>query len=190
MLNCIDCGAPMPMVRVGVSVVIRKGNAVLLGKRLKSHGTGHWCTPGGHVEFGETPEQAARREVMEETGLQLGEIHPSKSLPYRNTFFPESKKQYITLYLEGEYIGGKPVAMEPEKCAEWLWFKATDLPSPLFTDMRDALVPWEDLFEFEFDPPQKQETEPRQMPRHASYRRPGGCWDTLRKILDRNMGRK
>jgi 8-oxo-dGTP diphosphatase len=141
MPNCIDCGAPMPIVRVGVSVIIRKGNRVLLGKRLKSHGIGCWCTPGGHIEFGETPEWAARREVREETGLELGKLWRSESLPYLNTIFEGDEKQYITLYLEGEYTGGEPVAKEPDKCAEWLWFERGSLPSPLFTDMRDALDP-------------------------------------------------
>lgn len=138
-----------PVVRVGVSVVIRKDDTVLLGQRLRSHGTGRWCTPGGHIEFGETPERAARREVMEETGLELGKVRPSTSLPYLNTSFPEDGRQYITLYLEAEYIGGDPVAMEPEKCAQWLWFNRKALPSPLFTDMRPALDPPD--FDFEFD---------------------------------------
>lgn len=168
MPNCIDCGTPMPVVRVGVSVIIRKGNLVLLGKRLKSHGTGCWSAPGGHIEFGETPEQAARREVREETGLELGKLRRSESLPYLNTVFGENK-QYITLYLEGEYTGGDPVAMEPEKCSEWLWFERTALPSPLFTDMRDAL-----------DPPALR----------RSALRPGGCMTSLRDIIARNMGRK
>lgn len=152
MPNCIDCGTPMPVVRVGVSVIIRKDGKVLLGKRLKSHGTGRWCTPGGHIEFGETPGQAARREVMEETGLELGSLAKSKSLPYLNTSFQEEGKQYITIYLEGEYIGGDPIAKEPEKCAEWLWFDEDALPSPLFTDMGSALRPIrESDFEFELD---------------------------------------
>jgi 8-oxo-dGTP diphosphatase len=128
-------------VRVGVSVVIRNGNFILLGKRLKSHGVGSWCTPGGHLEFGETPEQTARQEVMEETGLELGKISRSVSLPYLDTHFPDDDKQYITLYMEGEYIGGNPVAREPEKCASWEWFDKKALPSPLFTDMLDALDP-------------------------------------------------
>ena len=130
-----------PIVRVGVSVVIRRGDEVLLGKRLKSHGIGSWCTPGGHIEFGETPEEAARREIMEETGLELGKVSRSESLPYLNSPFPKEGKQYITLYLEGEYIGGEPIAMEPEKCAEWSWFNRKNLPAPLFTDMKDALDP-------------------------------------------------
>jgi len=141
MPNCIDCGAPMPIVRIGVAVVIRKGNQVLLGKCLKSHGIGTWHTPGGHIEFGETPEQTARREVIEETGLELGLIRKLYYLPYVNTVFEGDRKHYITLFMEAKYIGGEPVAKEPEKCSEWLWFDKDNLPSPLFTDMKSALAP-------------------------------------------------
>ena len=47
------------------------GSAFLLG-RVTGRG---WCTPSGHVEQGEQPEAAARREAMEETGAELGDLH-------------------------------------------------------------------------------------------------------------------
>ncbi len=53
--------------RIGVSVLCRKGQHVLLVKRAKEPYLGFWSLPGGMVEFGETMLAAARRELFEET---------------------------------------------------------------------------------------------------------------------------
>lgn len=150
------------IVRVGVSVIIRKYENdkcfVLLGKRLKSHGAQRWATPGGHIEFGEHPIETARREVLEETGLELTEIKPSSVYPYVSTIFPEQNKHYITLYMDSEFPGNKePVAMEPEKCDSWIWFDVDNLPSPLFTDtgMRQAITQRKESRTFEVIIPHK-----------------------------------
>ena len=56
-------------IRVGVGVIIVRDGNVLLGERAGSHGAGTWALPGGHLEFGETVADCARREVLEETGF-------------------------------------------------------------------------------------------------------------------------
>lgn len=52
---------------VGVAVVLLEDGKLLLGKRRD----GGWCIPCGHVEWDETIEQAAVREYLEETGLEV-----------------------------------------------------------------------------------------------------------------------
>ncbi len=61
----------MNYIRTTVGAVIWKEHSVLLAKRDHEPFKGKWCIPGGHVEFGEHPDEAVRREVREETGLEL-----------------------------------------------------------------------------------------------------------------------
>ena len=126
-----------PVVRVGVAVWIYKDGKVLMGKRKGSHGAGSWSLPGGHVEFGETPIDTVSREVMEETGLEVGEITRCNDFQYGHRLFPEDNKQYITLFFNAEYIGGEPRNVEPDKCEGWDWFGFDSLPSPLFGALDD-----------------------------------------------------
>ena len=56
---------------VGVGIVIFKASQVLLIRRGKPPGEGGWSLPGGAQELGETVYEAARREVREETGLEV-----------------------------------------------------------------------------------------------------------------------
>ena len=59
---------------VGIGVAMLKPGAVLLVRRGKPPAAGSWSLPGGAQELGETAEQAARRELMEETGLEAGAL--------------------------------------------------------------------------------------------------------------------
>lgn len=63
---------PRPIV--GIGIVVLKGDAVLLIQRAKPPHIGSWSLPGGAQELGETVEQAARRELAEETGVTVGAL--------------------------------------------------------------------------------------------------------------------
>ncbi len=60
---------------VGIGIVVLKPNAVLLARRGKAPNWGKWSLPGGAQELGETAEAAARRELLEETALEVGPLH-------------------------------------------------------------------------------------------------------------------
>lgn len=119
--------------RVGVAVFVRRGDRFLLGRRRGSHGAGAWALPGGHLEFGESIEACARREVEEETGLEVGAIRPG---PYSNDIFDAEGLHYVTLFVVAEAPTGEPELREPEKCEGWEWHRWSELPEPLFLPLR------------------------------------------------------
>lgn len=105
-------------------MLLRKGNSVLLGHRLSKFGGGKLCFPGGHVEMFETAEVAVRRETIEECGLKVGKV---EMIGFTEDLYRKENKHYITIFFLGEYIGGDPVTMEPEKIDQWKWYEISDL---------------------------------------------------------------
>ena len=61
---------------VAVGAVVIKDGAILLVKRGQAPSSGKWAIPGGSVELGETLQQAAEREIREETGLRIRAEQP------------------------------------------------------------------------------------------------------------------
>jgi 8-oxo-dGTP diphosphatase len=136
-------------VRVGVGVIVRRDGRVLLGLRAGSHGSGTWALPGGHLEFGETPEQCACREVLEETGLQIQSLQRA---PWTSDHFESLGRHYLTVFIVADVVGDlagdlaghatgdalrhEARRMEPDKCLRWDWFAWADLPEPLFEPLR------------------------------------------------------
>jgi ADP-ribose pyrophosphatase YjhB (NUDIX family)/GNAT superfamily N-acetyltransferase len=126
--------APMsdPQPRVGVGVFVLRDGLVLLGQRRGSHGAGTWALPGGHLEFGETVERCALREIHEETGLTVNVVARG---PYTNDVFEDAGKHYVTVFVLAQAPHGEPELREPAKCTEWRWCRWSDLPTPLFAPL-------------------------------------------------------
>lgn len=120
---------------VGVGVYIRKGNKILFGKRKNAHGQGSWCPPGGHLEYGESLEDCAKRETYEETGLDIKIV---KVCGFTNDIHKNEKKHYITIQIVADHIEGDPKIMEPDKCEQWAWYDWDNLPKPLFLAVANA----------------------------------------------------
>lgn len=129
-----------PLVRVGIGVFVVKDGMFLLQKRTGSHGEGTWSLPGGHLEFGESFEDTARREVKEESSL---EITNARFGAVTNDIFEKENKHHVTVWIVSNYANGELKNMEPHKCTEQAWFTLDTLPEPLFPT-------WYQLFKSDF----------------------------------------
>lgn len=114
---------------VGIGVCILKDEKFLWGKRKNSHGAGSWSFPGGHLEYNETWQECAKRETLEETGIEIKNV---RFAVVTNDIFPNEEKHYVTIFMIADYSAGEVKVMEPEKCAEWKWFDWNNPPQPLF----------------------------------------------------------
>ena len=94
---------------------------ILLVRHLKS---GHWSFPKGHIEAGETEEDTARREIKEETGLDvLLDTHFRETVSYS----PKKNTQKTVVYFIGTVTGGELIPQQEEiSDLKWLEIKQAD----------------------------------------------------------------
>jgi 8-oxo-dGTP diphosphatase len=123
------------IVRVGIGVMVVKDGKVLLAKRKGAHGAGEYATPGGHLEYGESFEACAIREVMEECGLKIKNIR-FIFLGNLKRYMP---KHYVHVQLMADWDAGEPSHLEPGASGPWKWHDINSLPSPLFYGIEEAI---------------------------------------------------
>src|SRR3989344_1938741 len=114
--------------KVGLGVMVLKDGKVLMGKRKSSHGSGEWAWPGGHLEYMESFDGCAKRETLEEAGIEIKNIR----FLFLGNVKNYAPKHYVHIQLVSDWKFGEPKVCEPEKCEEWGWFNFDELPSPLF----------------------------------------------------------
>lgn len=125
----------MERAKVGTAVLIVKDGLILLQKRVGSHGAGTWSTPGGHIEYGETPEQTVIREAKEEMGLTIDQ---ATIVAITNDVNAGEGKHYVTLWLRASGIGDDNIILNNES-SDYGWFPLDAFPTPLFAPMADLL---------------------------------------------------
>ena len=117
--------------KVGIGVMIFKDGKVLLGKRKNAHGGGEYAWPGGHMEYMESFEDCAKRETLEEAGIEIENVRFVRLMNLK-TYTP---KHYVDIGLAADWKSGEPKVMEPEKCEGWGWYDINNLPEPLFSTL-------------------------------------------------------
>jgi 8-oxo-dGTP diphosphatase len=120
---------PTPPI-VDVHVLVRDGEKLLLSQRGGPYGHGQWHAPSGKLDPGETPVQAAARELSEETGLHTD----PEALTLLHTVVHhqgDGTPDRIGFFYEATEFTGSPTNKEPEKCLALTWFADHDLPENL-----------------------------------------------------------
>lgn len=108
--------------------MIFKEGKILLGKRKGSHGEGEYAFPGGHLEYMESFEECAKRETMEEAGIEIKNV----KFLFLSNLKDYAPKHYVHIGLIAEWKSGEPKVLEPHKIDSWDWYSLDKLPSPLF----------------------------------------------------------
>jgi 8-oxo-dGTP diphosphatase len=122
--------------KVGVAILITRDDEVLLMKRRGPHGEGTWSTPGGHLDFGESPEQCAAREAKEEVGVDAADI---RFRAVTNDIFDSTGRHYITIWLEAGSFSGEPSIVAEKEVSQIGWFAWNSLPKPIFLSLENLL---------------------------------------------------
>ena len=123
------------ITKVGVGVMVFKEGKVLFKKRKNSHGDGEYSFLGGHLEYMESFEECAKREVLEEAGIKIKNIR----LNYLANIKKYDPKHYVDIGVIADWESGEPQVLEPEKNEFWEWYDIDNFPEPLFYPCKLAL---------------------------------------------------
>ncbi len=116
-------------VACGVAVIVTWRELVLFGRRPQNDGSSVWQLPGGWIEPGESPLEAARREVREETGLEIDA--PAFVAVTSNRF--AGGDHSISLYFEAECGDGSMLSnSEGQPDGGWEWRQWSDVGDELY----------------------------------------------------------
>lgn len=120
------------------AVVIEKGK-VLLVKRKYPPKEGKWAIPGGSINLGETLQEAAEREIKEETGLTIGAKEPVYTFDLiEHDREGHIRFHYVVVDLQAEYVGGD---LHPaDDVSDARWFASDEIKDLDLTDNTRTLL--------------------------------------------------
>jgi 8-oxo-dGTP pyrophosphatase MutT (NUDIX family) len=115
-----DALYPIPVVRL--LVTDSDGRVLLLKRDTTSHAQGEWCLPGGKVDYGDTVEEAAVRELQEETGLVCTK---PRFLFYQDSLPPGAGEMHcINFYFECQV--SRKIQLN-EESSEFVWISSSEM---------------------------------------------------------------
>ena len=109
---------------VGVGVIVFRDQEVLIVKRKKDPNKGQWSIPGGKQMIGETVAEAAKRELLEETGVKVGQLF---LVDVVDAIIPDVegkiKYHYTLVDYMGHWKSGEPSAGDDAQEVRWVCLK-------------------------------------------------------------------
>jgi ADP-ribose pyrophosphatase YjhB (NUDIX family) len=125
--------------KVGAGVLAEKDGKVLLVRRGVAPAMGTWCLPSGFVEQDEDPAEAAIRECLEETGLEVRVTELLEVTQYGN----DQRGSGIIILYRAQVVGGEP--RPGDDASQVGLFGPDELPDDIaFASNREALIRWRD----------------------------------------------
>ena len=131
---------PRPAVSADVVVVDRRyqNPKILLIQRMKDPFANHWALPGGFMEIDETLEQAAMRELQEETGLKISNMRQIGAFSQVDR---DPRGRIITVAFVCE-LNGNQQAIPADDAKSLDWFELDSLPALAFDHQQIVEVAW------------------------------------------------
>lgn len=114
----------VPRVPIALALAVRGGLVLVMRRSERRHAGGVWEFPGGKVETGELPDDAARRELLEETGLRAATLEPLTVAVFD---YPDRLLRFHA-FLAPEPVGDIVI----EDGAEYAWCVPADLRAEQF----------------------------------------------------------
>jgi 8-oxo-dGTP pyrophosphatase MutT (NUDIX family) len=134
-----------PILMVGAAILVLDVEDRLL--MMKRSDIGRWGIPGGAMELGEVVESAARREALEETNLEIGElslfgVFSGPELYYR---YPSGDEVYNVsiVYMSHDWRG--EIKLNAEH-SEWEWFNTSEIPEDISPPIKPVIERFKSSF--------------------------------------------
>ncbi len=122
-------------VGCGAFIINDKGE-LLLQLRNKAPEKEYWSIPGGRVELFETFEEAVKREVKEETGVEVEII---SLLGICDHIIKNEERHWVSPSYLCKIVEGEPQILEPTKHLDVKWFSLDKLPEKITITTKDAI---------------------------------------------------
>lgn len=127
--------------KIGFGVFVIKDGKFPMLLRKGSHAAGDWSLTGGHLELGESWEECAIRETLEELGVEIKNL---KFISATNDIFDETK-HYVTIFMAADWASGEAFIAEPDKASDLKFFTLETMPDNIMLPIKNLLKQIPDL---------------------------------------------